>query len=543
VILVKKLPLGIQNLREIIEGDYVYVDKTRFVYNLITDAKYYFLSRPRRFGKSLLLDTISEVMSGNKEMFKGLFIYSSDYKFEQHPVVRLDMSNIANETPDSLKESLCNELMKRIMNEGFDIVSQIPSDLFKNLIEALYRKYNKRVVVLIDEYDKPILDCLYNIEVAEANRQVLKRFYGILKSMDPYLKIAFITGVSKFTKTSIFSELNNLYDITLTAKYANICGIPIEDLSKYFSAHIENLAPLEEFEGYDDIHSEILAWYDGYSWDGKTRVINPFSLLSFFMQKRFASFWYASGTPKFLVDLIKKDPSIYINLKKLRVTELMLDTAELENIEAELLLFQSGYLTVKEVQHTRGSAIYLLNMPNFEVREAFNLHVLTALTGGKQSSVKNTQLEINEALQSGDLHRMLEKVRSLFASIPYQLHINMEAYYHSIFLAIMNVLGFDADAEVSVSGGRVDAVLELNDKIYIIEFKYDDCPLDAADDVKQKLFEKSLSEGMRQIKSKGYYKKYAGIGKTIYLAAFAVLGRGDIELETEKLCSAGNHSL
>jgi hypothetical protein len=425
--------------------------------------------------------------------------------------------------------------MKRITNEGFDIASKIPSDLFKNLIEALYRKYNKRVVVLIDEYDKPILDCLYNIEIAEENRQVLKRFYGILKSMDPYLKITFITGVSKFTKTSIFSELNNLYDITLTTKYANICGIPIEDLSKYFSAHIENLASFEEFEYYYDINSEILAWYDGYSWDGKTRVINPFSLLSFFMQKRFACFWYASGTPKFLVDLIKKDPSIYINLKKLRVTELMLDTAELENIEAELLLFQSGYLTVKEVQHTRGSAVYLLNMPNFEVREAFNLHVLTALTGGKQSIVKDTQLEISEALQSGDLHRMLEKIRGLFASIPYQLHINMEAYYHSIFLAIMNVLGFDADAEVSVSGGRVDAVLELNDKIYIIEFKYNDCPIDAADDVKKKLIEKSLTEGMQQIKSKGYYKKYVGIGKTIYLAAFTVLGKGDIELVTEKL--------
>ena len=301
----KKLPLGLQSFRKIVDGDYVYVDKTQYIYNLINNGCYYFLSRPRRFGKSLLLDTIAEAMSGNKELFKDLFIYDSDYNFEKYPVLRLDMSNIANETPEILKEELSGELNKRVKSEGFDFEYSTPSAVFKNLIEALCKKYGQRVVVLIDEYDKPILDHIINTETAEANRKVLSGFYGVMKSLDACLRLTFITGVTKFTKTSIFSEMNNLLDLTLTKKYSNICGIAVDDLAEYFGEHIENLATLNSFKRYSNIHDEILAWYDGYSWDGETRVINPFSLLSFFEQERFSSFWYASGTPKFLMDLIK----------------------------------------------------------------------------------------------------------------------------------------------------------------------------------------------------------------------------------------------
>ena len=369
----KKLPLGLQNFRKIIEGDYVYVDKTHYVYDIINNESYYFLSRPRRFGKSLFLDTVSEAFSGDKEVFKGLYIYNTDYTFDKHPVIRLDMCKIANKTPELLERSLAEELQKRILSEGFSIASKIPSGIFIGLIEALYEKYQQRVVVLIDEYDKPILDHLTNIETAEANRQVLRGFYGILKSMDPYLRLTFITGVSKFTKTSIFSELNNLLDITLTEEYANICGIAVADLSKYFSEHIDNLATLNNFKNYKNLHNEILSWYDGYSWDGCTRVINPFSLLTFFIQKRFASFWYASGTPKFIIDLIKKDPEVYINLKGMAMTELMLDFADFSALEVEPLLFQSGYLTVKEIIFKPGAADYVLGLPNFEVNEAINL--------------------------------------------------------------------------------------------------------------------------------------------------------------------------
>jgi len=529
----KNLPIGIQNFRKIIEGDYVYADKTKYVYDLINDASYYFLSRPRRFGKSLLLDTIAEAFMGNRELFKGLWIYDSGYDFEKHPVIRMDMSNIPNETSEILKKSLMDELNDRIVKEGLSISDTEPGAVFKRLIEGLHEKYGRRVVVLIDEYDKPMLDHISEPEAAEANRQVIRGFYGILKSMDPHLRFTFLTGVSKFTKTSVFSELNNLKDITMTEKYANICGIATEDLGKYFGEHIDGLKELKRFQIFQNIQDEILAWYDGYSWDGVNRVINPFSLLSFFGQERFGGFWYSSGTPKFLIDLIKKKPESYLALKNLKITEAVLDTVDIKKMELEPLLFQTGYLTVKEMIETRGAPVYLLEIPNFEVRDAFSLQILSAMTESGDTAAQRAQFEISDALESGDLQRMLEILRRLFASIPYEIHVPLEAYYHSIFYAAMTLLGFDMDVEVSVSTGRVDAVLELEDKVYVMEFKYEHCPVDASDEKKRALFDKALYDGMEQIRVRGYHKKYLGSGKIIYCAAFAFLGRDEIEMRVD----------
>ena len=530
----KKLPLGIQNFNEIITGGYVYADKTRYVYDLIAGAKYYFLSRPRRFGKSLLLDTIAEVFKGNKELFKGLWIYDSDYGFEKHPIIRMDMSNIPNKTPEALEKSLLEELNAQIRREGLSISATEPGDVFKRFIENLHEKYNKRVVVLIDEYDKPMLDHISEPQIAEANRQVIRGFYGILKSMDPHLRFTFLTGVSKFTKTSVFSELNNLKDITMTERYANICGIATEDLDKYFGEHINSLKSLRRFRNLESIQDEILAWYDGYSWDGINRVLNPFSLLSFFEQERFGSFWYASGTPKFLVDLIKKKPESYLALKNLKITEKVLDNFDIYKMEAEPLLFQTGYLTVKKVIETRIPPVYVLEIPNFEVRDAFSLQIVSALTESGDSAAERAQFEIRDALEAGDLQRVLSVLRRLFASIPYELHVPLEAYYHSIFYAAMTILWFDMDVEVSVSTGRVDATLELEDKVYVMEFKYESCPQDASAEKKRELFDKALDDGMEQIKNKGYHKKYIGIGKTILFAVFAFLGRDEIEMTVEE---------
>jgi len=527
----KKLPLGIQSFRKIITEGYVYVDKTPYIYDLLNSASYYFLSRPRRFGKSLLLDTIGEVFGGDKELFCGLAIYDSDYDFVKYPVIRLDMSNIANKTPEILEDSLAASLRQRIKDEDLDITDTIPSDMFKHLINGLCKKYGQRVVVLIDEYDKPILDHLHDIEIAEANRQVIRGFYGILKSMDPYLRFTFMTGVSKFTKTSVFSELNNMLDITLLKKYANICGVAKGDLEKYFGEHLEHLSTLNKPKHCHNIHDEILAWYDGYSWDGETKLINPFSLLSFFMQERFAGFWYASGTPKFLIDLIKKHPSAYTNLNNLEVSEFMLDTIEFDKIAIEPLLFQTGYLTIKKILPTQGQPLYLLGMPNFEVREAFNMQIVAALTESGELRAGQAQIEICRALNNGNLQKMLDILRGLFASIPYELHIDREAYYHSIFYAVMSVLGFDMDVEVSVAKGRVDAVLELEETVYIMEFKYKNCPPKASEIDKQALFAAALTEAMDQLNDRGYSAKYLGSGKTIYKVAFAFLGRDDIEMK------------
>ena len=531
----KKLPLGIQNFREIIKGDYVYVDKTEYIYKLASNAKYYFLSRPRRFGKSLLLDTIAEVFSGDRELFNGLWIYDSDYSFEKHPVLRLDMSNIANGTPETLENSLLSNLKRRANDEAFSITDNIPSDVFQHLIEALYKKYGQRVIVLIDEYDKPILDHLQDAETAEANREVLRGFYGILKSMDPFLRFTFITGVTKFTKTSIFSGLNNLYDITLDEAYSSICGVAVEDLGELFSEHIMDISSVKNNSSPDSITAEILAWYDGYSWDGETRVINPYSLLSFFTRKRFSSFWYASGTPAFLIKLLKEKPASFLSLKDLEVSERVFDTFDIRKIGVASLLFQTGYLTVKKMLSDSIPTVYHLDIPNLEVREALYLNIITEFTEQDESLTETAYFRVKETLETGNLEGMLGILKGLFASIPYQLHIDREAYYHSIFYAVMSVLGFDMDAEVSTSKGRVDAVLELEDKVYVMEFKYHDCEPGAAQEEKRKLFDAALDEGMQQIKTMGYADKFIGCGKTIYQAAFAFLGRDDIEMRAETI--------
>ncbi|MCL2153585.1 MAG: AAA family ATPase, partial [Oscillospiraceae bacterium] len=419
----KKLPIGIQTFSKIIEGDYAYADKTQHIYNLINNASYYFLSRPRRFGKSLLLDTIGEVFKGNKELFRGLWIYGSDYSFEKYPVIRLDMSNIPNETPDILKNSLMRELNHLAKKEDVEIIGDEPADLFKRLIECLHAKYGKKTVVLIDEYDKPIIDHLFEIPAAEANRMVVKGFYGVLKSMDPHLKFTFLTGVSKFVKTSVFSELNNLTDITMVEKYTNICGISADELDTLFGEHIESLRPLRAFQNCNNIHDEIIRWYDGYSWDGINRVINPFSLLSLFVQKKFGAFWYASGNPKFLIDLIKKNPNEFLNLKTLEMTEQTLDAADFNKLEAKPLLFQTGYLTVKDVVYNGVAPSYMLEAPNLEVREAFHKNIIAAFTESGHSEADNFHFGMGKALRAGDLPKALDALRSLFASIPYNLHV------------------------------------------------------------------------------------------------------------------------
>jgi len=526
----KKLPLGVQNFREIIDGDYVYVDKTSHVYSLVNGAKYYFLSRPRRFGKSLLLDTIAEAFSGDRELFKGLYIYDTDYPFEKHPVIRFDMSNISNRSSESLQDALSVTLNKMHVSEGIDINSSLPSELFKNLITELHKKYKKRVVVLIDEYDKPVLDQLGNIDVAESNREVLGSFYGILKSMDPHLELTFLTGVTKFTKTTVFSGLNNLLDITLMEDYANICGIEVGLLDFYFGEHIDNLVSQNEFKDSSYLRSEILAWYDGYSWDGETKLINPFSLLSFLIKKRIYSFWYASGTPSFLIKLLKEKPSSYLALMDSDISERSLDSADIRKMSAAPLLFQTGYLTVDSVTYNPPPAVYKLRMPNLEVKEAFSLNIIAEFTENDQDFTESSYRKIKHALSLGNLQGMLDILKALFASIPHQLHVNLEAYYHSVFYAIMTVLGFNVEAEVSVSGGRIDATFELEDNVYVIEFKYIDCPQDTSTETKREKCNKALDDGMAQIISRGYLKRFEGSEKAIHKVVLVFLGRDEIEM-------------
>ncbi|MCL2249859.1 MAG: ATP-binding protein [Oscillospiraceae bacterium] len=527
----KKLPIGIQTFRKIIEGDYIYVDKTEYVYKLVDDAKHYFLSRPRRFGKSLLLDTIQEVFNGEKELFKGLFIYDTDYSFEKHPIIRFDMLNMENKSPELFEEAIMGKLINHAAAEEISTFGRSPGMVFESLLESLHKKYGKRVVVLIDEYDKPILDNIENTEIADANRQIIRSVFNRLKSCDRNIEFTFITGVSKFTKVSLFSDLNHLIDLTMSKEYAGICGIPVEELGTYFGEYIKDLENSDVLKNIDDIHDEILHWYDGYSWDGKSHLINPFSLLNFFNEKRFYSFWFASGSPSFLIKLFKNKPSSFLALKDLSMSELAMDSFDIHNLSAVPLLFQTGYLTVKNVISEWGSSpFYAMEMPNREVSEAFNLQIIAGFTEAELMTTQSMHGQIKTALETGELQKIVPTLRSLFASIPYQLHVNAEAYYHSIFLAMMTLLNFEIHAELSVAGGSIDAVLELDDRVYVCEFKYVDCKHDASDETKRKLFDKALGDAINQIKEKGYSKKFEGSGKLIHHIALAFLGRDNIEM-------------
>ena len=526
----KKLPLGIQNFREIVEENHVYVDKTYFIHHLISNGKCYFLSRPRRFGKSLLLDTIAEVFMGNRELFKGLWIYETEYDFTSHPVVKLDMSNISTTTPEVFGKSLSARLLDLMEEEDIRISDETPSGLLNNLVRGLHKKYGKKVVVLIDEYDKPILDHLTKPETAEANREIIRDFYGILKSLDSSLKFTFFTGVSKFTKTSVFSSLNNLTDITMIEKYVNICGIPVAELERHFGERMKILAEHKNFKNRHDIRELILEWYDGYSWDGESKVLNPFGLLSFFQSEQLKSFWYVSGSPKFLIDLIKSRPESVPKLQNLTISEREMDAIDIRSMEVKSLLFQTGYLTVAKTVYPDVWPEYRLEIPNLEVRDAFFRSLTAEFTESGHIDTGEAYRQIKKALGTGDLQSILNVLKSLFSSIPYQLHVDAEAYYHSIFFAVMSVLGFAIDAEVSVSKGRIDAVLELSDKVYVFEFKYEKCPPDADHELKRRVFDNALERGMRQINSRGYANRYSGCSKTVYLAVFAFLGRDDVEM-------------
>ena len=316
----------------------------------------------------------------------------------------------------------------------------------------------------------------------------------------------------------------------MSKKYANICGIPDDELEEHFGEHIKVLSQLDEFARYDNIVGKILSWYDGYSWDGKNSVINPFVLLSFFAEERFSNFWYASGTPYFLMALLKEKPESFLTLKNLEISEMVLDSFDLRRIELEPLLFQTGYLTVAEKRFRGDSASYLLKIPNLEVREALYMNIVAQFTEQSGAYAEIVCRKIKESLGSGDLQGMLDMLRGLFASIPYELHIGREAYYHSIFYAMLKLLGFDADAEVSVSGGRVDAVLEFGERVYVMEFKYAECAANASAEEKRELSERTLDEGMKQIEERSYAKRYTGSGKTVCKAAFAFLGRDEIQM-------------
>jgi len=466
----KKLPIGIQTFRKMINEDYLYIDKTKEIYNFfIYGGDYYFLSRPRRFGKSLLVSTLQEIFSGNKELFKGLWIYDKiDWK--KYPVVHIDFSNISYQTSQILETELNIKIEK--IGAIYDITLDQRRNYkgkFEELLEKLSEK--ERVVILIDEYDKPIIDFIEKKETAVANRKVLKDFYSVLKGSDQYIKFVFITGVSKFSRVSIFSGLNNLNDITIDDQFANLLGYTHEELLHYFEDRIEVLGKKISISG-NDLQEHLKRWYNGYSWDGDNFLYNPFSILNLFAKNRFGNYWFSSGTPTFLINHIKNQGKDIRELEKEEVDESTFESYDIENLEVISLLFQTGYLTIKEIIPVGVKSKYALSYPNEEVKESFLKHFLASYTTDEPGIVGSKIFDLVDSIGKGDLESFFKIIKSLFAAIPSHLFIKeREAYYHTIIYLILTLLGVTIDVEVHTNIGRIDAVINTDDIVYILEFK------------------------------------------------------------------------
>ncbi|MDR1284415.1 MAG: AAA family ATPase, partial [Opitutaceae bacterium] len=466
-----KLPIGIQSFVKLREENFLYVDKTAAIQRLIESGTVFFLSRPRRFGKSLLLSTIEEVFKGSKTLFEGLAIHGQRDWEQKHPVIRIDWTVLGHATPREMESSTRN-LFRRIADDhGITLATEYSRDNFAELILALHRKTGAQAVVMVDEYDKPILDVLDKTENAETIRQFLNAFYGVLKGSDEHLRFVFLTGVTKFAGVSVFSGLNNLYDITLHPDFSTICGYTQQELEACFAGHIAGLAHKLGVTT-DQLLERARHWYDGYSWDGENFVYNPFSTLRFFGEQRFANYWFTTGTPTFLINTLKKRERAAVVLKPFETEELDMSSYNPDTMGEVPLLFQTGYLTIKKIVRDFDRETFTLCTPNGEVNDSFLRHLLNAYSAYPVDRAGILKRDMERQLLAGDASALEQSLRTMLALVPYPLHIGKEAYYHSLLLVWLRLLGFDIEGEIMTDNGRIDAVLRLPGHIIIAEVKY-----------------------------------------------------------------------
>ncbi len=511
----KKLPIGIQSFSKLREENCVYVDKTEHIYRLICGGNYYFLSRPRRFGKSLLVSTMEEVFRGNKALFEGLYIYDK-IDWTEHPVIRLDFAGRGHHSPEALRNSLGDFIDNIALANQISLNNTELPDRFMELIIRLHETSGQQVVVLVDEYDKPIVDHLQDAALAKANRDVLKNFYEVLKAADAHLRFVFLTGVSKFSKVSVFSGLNNLVDITLEIPFATICGYTQAELEDSFAANINELAAQHHVSKNEALNS-IKDWYNGYSWDGATSVYNPFSTLLLFRNNQFDNFWFATGTPTFLVNLIKERNDVKSLLEPGSFDSMGFDSFDPDTIDTKQLLFQTGYLTVKSIAKSRFSEtmMYALGVPNEEVRRSLMSYLVGSYANYPVPETVPMRNRMLQQLFDGDVRAFERSMQEMFARIPYQLHIPREAYYHSLLLLWCNLLGLEVQAEIPTDKGRIDAVWTWEERVVIAELKYSESETTDA----------LLDKAMAQIKDTRYHERYAGTDRRIALLAIAFAGK------------------
>jgi len=489
-----KLPIGIQDFEKIRTGGYLYIDKTEQVYRLASEGSYYFLSRPRRFGKSLLISTLKALFLGKRELFKGLAIdQKEDWDWAVHPVLHLDLNTNKYDKPEVLSQKLDESL-----NEWETLYDCARPDLpfgmrFEKVIKSAYEKTGQRVVILVDEYDKPLLQAIGNKELQDEYRGTLKGFYGALKSMDGCIRFAMLTGVTKFGKVSVFSDLNNLRDISLDYDFHSICGITEQELLSYFPTQIDALAERSKLTREECIE-KLRRMYDGYHFDEDSPgMYNPFSVLNTFQTRKFGSYWFETGTPTYLVELLKRHHYNLEDMSKSEVTADVLNSIDAESHDPIPVIYQSGYLTIKGYKERFGK--YILGFPNEEVEEGFVKYLAPFyLDNREQRSVFDIE-KFSDDVETGNIEQFLNRLKSLFASAPYDsVKGDKENHFQNMMWVVFKMMGFYSQTEYHTSDGRIDLLIETPQYRYIMEFKLDG----------------TAEEALRQIKDKNYQLQFFG---------------------------------
>lgn len=513
----KKLPIGKQNFEEIIENDFLYIDKTRQIYNILEKGNLYFLSRPRRFGKSLLVTIFREIFQGNKELFQKLWIgQQTDYTFDAFPILQFNFADYGRKIKN-LEEILQHEITKYAQQFGIDINEVSLGNRFKSLVSGIASK-GKPVVILIDEYDKPIVDFILEIDQAKTNRQILRDLFSPLKGLDSngHLKFLFITGVSKFSRVSLFSDLNNLFDLSKSPLANDLLGITQEELEVGFKEHIDFGA--KQFNlSKEQFLKTVKDWYNGYSYDGKTKLYNPFSILSFFIDFQFNNYWFETGTPTFLVETIRNH---YVNPKELEnfeVNDYFFSSFSLENLDVVGLLYQTGYLTIKQATYTIRGSRFVLGYPNIEVRQSMMHNLTQAYTFKHKSTISQAMVRMQRGLEEANLPLFVEQLKIVLSDISYHLHPKKsrkklteaeeaeqlfkmwEGYFQTIIYLVTAYMDLSVRSEVTKHKGRLDIVAETDNYIYLMELKLDETSTDAIKQIKNREYAISYKNAVKKV--------------------------------------------
>lgn len=494
----KIYPIGIQNFEKIRRGGYFYVDKTEIIYRLVKTGSYYFLSRPRRFGKSLLISTLEAYFQGKKELFQGLAMETLEKDWKQYPVLHLDLNIGKYDTPDSLEKILEKAISTWEELYGIGVAESTLALRFAGVIERACKQTGQLVVILIDEYDKPMLQAIGNEELQREFRNTLKPFYGVLKTMDGCIQFGLLSGVTKFGKVSVFSDLNNLEDISMWNEYIDICGISDKELHKNLETELHEFAEAQGLT-YDAFCDKLREYYDGYHFTHNSiGMYNPFSLLNAFKRKEFGSYWFETGTPTYLVKLLQKH---HYNLERMAYEET--DAQVLNSIDSEStnpipVIYQSGYLTIKGYNEEFG--IYSLGFPNREVEEGFVRFLLPFYANTNKVEAPFEIQKFVREIRSGQPDAFFHRLQSFFADTPYELIRDLELHYQNVLFIVFKLVGFYVKAEYHTSEGRIDLVLQTADYIYVMEFK----------------LEGTAGEALQQINEKHYAQPFEADGRKLF---------------------------